>query len=193
MDRPITSRKHIKYWKMKSIDQNKFSHDLSEAFTTEPESHMDRVLQYNTELRNVLEKHASEKSKYRRNTHQQPWFNDDIKLEIVLRRKKERTWKRDQTPQAWNDFYIQHRQVANIIKEAQCNHYKQIIKEHKHDYKTIFNITNGLLFRKQESILPPTRPIPVLAEDFSEFFQTKIDNIIEKLQEKATGLDNKYI
>ena len=55
VDRPIPSRKHIKYQKMKSIDQNKFSHDLSEAFTTEPESHMDRVLQYNTELRNVLE------------------------------------------------------------------------------------------------------------------------------------------
>ena len=38
--------------------------------------------------------------------------------------------------------------VANIIKEAQCNHYKQIIQEHKHDYKTIFSIANGLLFRK---------------------------------------------
>ena len=49
VDRPIPSRKHIKYPKMKSIDQNKFSHDFSEAFNTEPESHMDRVLQYNTE------------------------------------------------------------------------------------------------------------------------------------------------
>ena len=29
---------------MKSIDQNKFSLDLSEAFNTEPESHMDGVL-----------------------------------------------------------------------------------------------------------------------------------------------------
>ena len=83
--------------------------------------------------------------------------------------------------------------MANIIKEAQCNHYKQIIKEHKHDYKTIFNIANGLLFRKQESVLLLTRPISVLAENFSEFFQTKIDNIIEKLHEKATNLDSKYI
>ena len=89
---------------MKSIDQNEFSLNLSEAFNTEPQSHMDRVLHYNTELRNVLEKHAPEKSKYIRNTHQQPWFNDNIKSEIVLRRKKERIWKRDKTPQAWNDF-----------------------------------------------------------------------------------------
>ena len=178
---------------MKSINHNTLSIDLSEAFNTEPELHMDRVLQYNTELRNVLEKHAPEKSKYIRDTHQQPWFSDDIKVEIVLRRKKERIWKRDKTPRAWNGFYIQCRQVANIIKEAQCNHYKQIIKEHKHDYKTIFNIANGLLFRKQESALPLIRPISVLAEEFSELFQTKIDNIIEKLWEKAMHLDDKYI
>ena len=122
---------------MKSIDQNKFSLGLSEAFNTEPETHMDRVLQYNTELRNVLEKHVPEKSKYIRNTHQEPWFNNNIKSKIVLRRKKERIWKRDQTPPAWNDFCIQHWQVANIIKEAQHNYYKKTIKEHKNDYKTI--------------------------------------------------------
>ena len=193
VDRPIPARKNIKYWKIKSINHKTFSLDLSEAFNTEPEPHMDRVLQYNTELKNVLQKHAPKKSKYIRDTHQQPWFSDEIKVEIVLRRKMERIWKRDKTPQAWTDFYIQHRQVANIIKEAQCNHYKQNIKEHKYDYKTIFNIPNGLLFRKQESALSPTRPISLLAEDFSEFFQTKIDNIKENLHEKATDLDNRYI
>ena len=140
VDRLILARKNIKYRKIKSIDHNTFSLDLSETFNTEPEPHMDRVLQHNTELRNVLQKHAPKKSKFIRDTHQQPWFSDEIKVETVLRRKKERIWKRDETPQAWKDFYTQHRQVANIIKEAQHNHYKQIIKEHKHDYKTIFNI-----------------------------------------------------
>ena len=72
---------------MKSIHHNTFSLDLPEAFNTEQESHTDRVLQYNTELRNVLEKHAPEKSKYIRDMHQQSWFNDDIKVELVLRRK----------------------------------------------------------------------------------------------------------
>ena len=173
MDRPIPARKNIKYQKIKSINHNTFSLDLSESFNTEPEPHIDRVLQYDTELKNVLQKHAPEKSKYTRDTHQQPWFSDEIKVEIVLRRKMERIWERDKTPQAWTDFYTQCRQVANI-KEAQCNHYKQIIKEYKHNYKTIFNITNGLLFRKQQFALPLTRPISVLAEDFSEFFKLRL-------------------
>ena len=101
--------------------------------TTNPEPHMDRVLQDNRELRKVLQKHAPKKSKFIRDTHQQPWFSDEIKGEIVLRRKMERIWKREKTPQAWKDFYTQCRQVANITKEAQHNHYKQIIKEHKYD------------------------------------------------------------
>ena len=45
----------------------------------------------------------------------------------------------------------------------------------------------------EESTLPPTESISVLAENFSEFFQTKIDNITEKLQDKVADLDNRYI
>ena len=106
VDRPIPARKHIKYKKLKSIHQSKFSFDLSEAFYIEPKSHVDRVQQCNTELRNVLDKHAPEKSKYIRNTHQQSWFNDNIKSKIVLGRKQ-RIWKSEQTPYAWNAFYQQ--------------------------------------------------------------------------------------
>ena len=83
VDRPIPARKNIKYWKIKSINHTTFSLDLSEVFNTEPEPHMDRVLQYNTELKNVLQKHAPKKSKYIRDTHQQPWFSDEVKVEIV--------------------------------------------------------------------------------------------------------------
>ena len=61
---------------------------------------------------------------------------------------------------------------------------QQIILEHKHDYKNIFSIANGLLFRKQESLLQPISPVSKLAEGFSKLFQTKIDNIVEKCHEK---------
>ena len=119
VDRPIPLRRYIKYCKLKSIDQSKFSLDLSEAFNMEFKSHVDRMKQYNIELRNVLQKHAMEKCKYIRNTHKQPWFNDKIKSEIVLRKKKERIWKSEQTPHAWNAFYQKCQHVANLIKEAQ--------------------------------------------------------------------------
>ena len=67
------------------MDQNAFNLHLSEAFKNQLETHNDRVLQYNRELRKVLQNHAPEKSKFIRDTHQQPWFSDEIKKEIVLR------------------------------------------------------------------------------------------------------------
>ena len=69
----------------------------------------------------------------------------------------------------------------------------KIILEHKHDYKTIFSLASGLIFRKQEFLLSPISPVSKLAEGFREFFHTKIDNIVLKLCEKASGLDNRYI
>ena len=100
VDRLIPARKNIKYKKIKSIDHNAFNLHLSEVFKNQPEPHMDRVLQYNRELRKVLQKHAPKKSKFIRDTHQQPWFSDEIKVEIVLRGKIERIWIREKTPQA---------------------------------------------------------------------------------------------
>ena len=120
-------------------------------------------------------------------------FTEDIKSEIVKRRKLERTWTKNKTPQTWQDFYIQRRQVANIIKNAQRNHYKQIISENKHDYKTIFNIANGILFRNQATALPSAETASVLADNFSDYFQAKVDNIIETLRDKAADLDDSYI
>ena len=69
LDRPIPARKNIKYQKIKSIDHNAFNLHLSEAFNNQPEPHMDRVLQYNRELRKEFPKHAPKKSKFIRDTH----------------------------------------------------------------------------------------------------------------------------
>ena len=49
----------------------------------------DKVEGYNIELKGVLDKHAPEKTKIVKITHQNPWFNDKIKEEIRVRRKKE--------------------------------------------------------------------------------------------------------
>ena len=43
---------------------------------------------YNVKLSEVLDNHAPQKTKTVRISHHQPWFNDFIKEQIVLRRKK---------------------------------------------------------------------------------------------------------
>ena len=94
----------------------------------------------------------------------------------------------DQSEYPWRAFYNQCRYVSNIIKTAQQNYLKGKIVENKNDYKAIFNITNTLLFRKQESSLPDTAPLSALAEDFNEFFKGKIDRIMLDLETKCKSI-----
>ena len=51
-----------------------------------------------------------------------PGSSDKIKREIVLRRKKERTWLQGQSEYSWNAFCVLCRHVANIIKMTQWNY-----------------------------------------------------------------------
>ena len=144
----------------------------------------DMVQQFNDTIITALDKQIPEKTKLVRDTHHQPWFDDKIKKEIILRCKRERDWIRDQSEYSWRAFYNQWRHVSNIIKTAQKNYLKGKIEENKNDYKAIFNIANSLLFRKQESPLPNITPLSALAEDFGEFFEGKIDRIILDLETK---------
>ena len=83
--------------------------DLGDCLENQPEQLDDQVKQYNTKLHEVLDKYAPFIEKKIRDSHHQPWFNDRIKSEIVLRRKKERIWLKDQTEYSLNAFYVQHR------------------------------------------------------------------------------------
>ena len=152
-------KKHIKFCKLKNINSAQFHMDLRDCLEDQLEQLDDQVEQYNTKLHEVLDKHVPIIEKKIRDSHNQPWFNDRIKSEITLRRKKERIWLKDQSEYSFNVFYVQCRHVANIIKTAQHNYYKEIIHENHNDYKAIYNIANSLLFRKSDSPMPDIKPL----------------------------------
>ena len=105
--------------------------------------------------------------------HLQPWFNEKIKAEIIMRRHKEQAFQ--QNPMEYNywAFYHQRRHVANIIKTAKKQHYINAIQENKDNIKNLYLITNKLLFRKEPLPLPDTDNPEKLAILFSEFFNEK--------------------
>ena len=88
----------IRYRKLKNIDSRQLSRDITETLSrTKTGSVSQLVDYYNASMKSLLDKHAPEKMKIIRQSHNQPWFNNTIKLEIVLRRKKEHTFFADPT------------------------------------------------------------------------------------------------
>ena len=124
----------------------------------------DMVNTYNNGIRTAINKHAPEKIKKVKTSHQQPWFSDNIRDEIRIRCMKERKFLADPTEYNFQVFYYQQHHVANIIKTARAEYYNNLIHEKKNDYKELYNIVNSLLLRKEQSPLPKAENDYVLTE-----------------------------
>ena len=93
-----------------------------------------------------------------------------------------------------NAFYQQRRHVVNIMKQAQRSFYIEKLLENRTNFKEIFTITNKLLGKNDSSPLPPSEDSARLAQEFSDYFQDKINSIM--LQLKPTTdcpIGNRYI
>ena len=71
---------------------------------------------YNEMLLGTLNKHAPLHENKCKITHRQPWFNDRIKQELVLRRRLECKWLNDQIEYNFQAFYYQRWHISNVIK-----------------------------------------------------------------------------
>ena len=76
----------VRYRKLKKIDKSKFATDVLQHFrlAETPNNLSDMLDHYNKTLTDLLETHAPVKEKSIKRTHNQPWFNDNIKCEIAL-------------------------------------------------------------------------------------------------------------
>ena len=79
----------ITYKKLKNIDSRQLSRDITETLPTLKTRSVSHLVDYyNTSMKSLLDKLAPEKMKVIKQSHNQPWFSNTIKSEIVLRRKK---------------------------------------------------------------------------------------------------------
>ena len=188
-----TDSKIVSYRKLKNICDTNLAEDLR-TMSLQGESIEDLVTSYIAKLSEILDKHAPLKSCRLHPCHSQPWFMDRIKEEIRVRCMKKCMWKNNPTEYNLNAFYQQRRHVANIIKQVQRSYYIDKLQENRTNFKEIFTITNKLLGRIDSSPLPPNENPDRLAQEFSDYFQDKINSIM--LQLKPTTdcpIDNRYI
>ena len=107
--KPVPVEMTVKYWKVKNINIDKFGSDVRNYCTDQDqERSLEELLtHYNEMLLGTLNKHAPLHENKCKITHRQPWFNDRIKQELVLRRRLECKWLNDQTEYNFQAFYYQ--------------------------------------------------------------------------------------
>jgi hypothetical protein len=182
--------KTIQYRKLKEIDFDLFSEDLRTVIKgcTLTGSFKSELTQLNDHTLKLLDQHAPLVSKRISVVETAPWFDKEYRNLRTLRRKAERTWRKSKGD---HDLLVKYKNLcasctdlALIKKKA---HFKKVIDRADGNPKTLYQIVNQELDRKQSSKLPDyTEDISVLASDFNSFFVDKIDKIREEMQEDVS-------
>ena len=193
--RTVPAAQRCLFRKLKKINKSTFDADLKQLHTIISQDNIDdAVLTYTNKLAEILDNHAPMKEKFVKKCHNQPWFTDQIKDEIRLRRTMERRWQKTPSADNFTAFYIQRRCVSNLICREQRRFYMNTLHEHRTDTKKVFQIVNNLLQRKEDLPLPPSSDNKQLADQFNNFFFEKVSRIRTDLHPThPSDIDHNYI
>ncbi len=180
VSKPSFPSKRVTYRKYGSIDIAKFKEDISNTdMVHNPASSVDELVsQYNHTLKDLLDRHAPEKSRVVVDRPLIPWFTDEIRQAKRRKRKLEKQMRRT--------GLVVHREMFKTAK-LELRVLMEVSKSHFYngkitDSKSMFKVVDTLLHRNS-SMLPSHDSKQSLTDRFAEFFKNKIDMI-------RTGIDS---
>ena len=181
---PGAVKRTITYRNWKSVDISVLRSDIAKAFdgftTQDPES---AVESYNSVLKDIVDKHAPEKSRVIVVRADAPWYTSELVKEKRLRRKLER--KYNKTKLAVDKEHLDHqRNIYNhLLTQAKQDYFKTKI-ETAETSKDLYKVCDNLLNREQKSVLPFHDCVKDLADKFITYFNDEISNIRKDLEKE---------
>ena len=106
-----------------------------------------------------------------------PWFNGDITRARKKRRAAEKKWKRRKTRENRPNYNSERNNVNYLIKKAKIDYYKRKIHEAGTDMGKLYFFLNTLVGGKNKELLPGNVSDTRLTNNFSAFFENKINDI----------------
>ena len=172
--------KKISYRKIKSINIESFiaDCDLSNLLDHSLE---DMVQQLGSKFKNALDKNATIKAKVTTVRKMVPRFNENLRDHRRVVQNHERIWKKYKTEETWLAFKIERSKFRQSLKCARKEFVSKSILECDKDSKKLYKLALSLMGAMKENPLPECDTNENLANQFAEFFITKIQNIRDKL------------
>jgi len=178
-----STTKTIHYRNIKGINNVNFSRDIDKLSQNimKCSNMMDVIRAYNNGLSHIINDHAPLKSKIIRDNMKAPWFNNEIQMAKISKRRAERKWLSKKTQN--NKICLRQAQVflTQRIKETKSNFYIGKIESTGHDSKKLFQLMNGLLSPRSPIILPAHTNESQISNRFADYFIDKINIIRNNL------------
>ena len=177
--KPAPVRKIVSFRKLRSIDAASFKQDIVKSDILHiSDTSVDRLVDaYSKGLCLLIDSHAPVQTKTIVLRPDCPWFTDDLHDAKHLRRKLERKWRASKLTVDHQIYRNQCAVVNKLLIRARLDFYSDKINSCGNDSKGLFKITKHLLGGSEVVALPSGVSPKQLAQNFSDFFINKIENI----------------
>ena len=181
--KPPPIKRTVTYRKVNAIDTAEFEKDISnikgeiaisgnvsEAFAL-----------FNSKMTEAVDVHAPVITKsftVRPNTQ---WYNENIRLAKVTKRRYERALKKSGLPEHHTRFKNQCKYINFLMKEAKQEFFSAQVIESTSDKKKLFEVAKKILNWKSDPVVPSSSSPDTLPNDFNDFFLNKIIKIRDAL------------
>ena len=184
---------------MEKLDVNALKEDLMACdFIKSPDDNLsleELIDGYNKTLSTILNNHCPEEHKTVRPRPLQAWFNDELKQLKRKKRAAERKWRKCNSAANKEQYCNIKNNYHDAIKITRLEFSKKSLLKDQLDVKKVYKTVNKLTGDDIGSVLPTHADSDSgkkkLADNMSDFFSNKIDNIrveIPKENEKNTAV-----
>jgi hypothetical protein len=135
---------------------------------------------YDQTMSSMLDKHAPLKVKVVPDRPYSPWVTDDVLTARQSRRRAERQMRKTGLA-VHRQIYINAKNaVSRAVKNAKANHFQTELEQAVSNPRKMFSVLSSVLNRDSRSGTLPDLDFDDAARLFSEFFNTKIEQIMQR-------------
>ncbi|KAK3101096.1 hypothetical protein FSP39_000910 [Pinctada imbricata] len=166
----------------KDMDKQTFAQDLGEI-SVDSEDLDTYVTHLENAITDVLDKNAPVKEKTKIIREPKPWFTENIlKLKRKCRRA-ERLWKKHRQPNQFIEMKNTRKEYYNELNREKTRTLSEKVSNFKGDSKKLYQFVNELTGTKSDNPMPTSESDNALAEEFADYFMSKIDKIRYELRD----------
>ena len=170
------------YMDYKSMDMEGFKEDLQKAEFEPGRDPEESIVNFYRWLEGIVERRVPRK-RVRTGKKFKPWRDEELRGLLRERRSAERYWRKHGTEDAKQRFNDLKKLYGKMDKEKRSAFVQEDLEAAKGDPKKLQRKLQKLL-GKVETILPETTNNKKLADDFSDFFSSKVTRIRTQVSEE---------
>ena len=175
------SKQEMTFRKLSSINIEKFIEDIP-IISLDIEDLNTLVSSLEMGLRSTLDLHAPELTKFITVRKKKPWYNEELRKIRCRVRRAEKLYRRHGTTLLWKLFDTIRTEYKQNIKKSKIQTYTRQVADCKGDTKKLYNLVYRLMGKEKSSPLPDHTDEESLANDFANYFMSKIEKIREELE-----------